>query len=177
MGSSKALDLPLSKIIFKTSFKIIFKKTSGSFKPLSTSRFDPYSWSKSNAKAAKHPKYSFNNSFKSLDSSYSSRCTSSRSGSLIPTRLFKGEPFHGFSNLVVLILIDVLLLCFSTLKLMHRPFDKERHDLHAFIFKISIFTKYSNVLQTSSSRNILLQPSHPQTFYRSWSTTSTVWNV
>ena len=39
---------------------------------------------------------------------------------------------------------------------MHRPFDKGKHDVHAFIFKTFVFTKHPTMFQTSSSRNIFL---------------------
>ena len=109
----------------------------------------------SKAKAAKNHKSSFKTSFKPSDYSSSCRSTSSRIRNLIPTRLSNGEQLHVFHNPAIWILIAVLLFYLSILT-FHSPFDKEKHNIHAFIFKTSVLTKHPTMFQTSTSRNISL---------------------
>ena len=124
MRSNKTLD--------SSSSKIISKKTLGSFNTFSFSCLGLSSYRKYKAKAAKHHKSSFKNSFKPSDHSCSSR---SRNVSLISTMLVNGDPFHISQDLEFWVLIAMSLLYFSILKLMCCPFDKVRCDLHAFMLK------------------------------------------
>ena len=144
MECNKTLDLPSSKKIFN--------KTLGLSKPFSSSCLGPSSCRKPKAKAAKHQKSSFKPSFKPPDSSYSSTSSKHRSGSLISTRLFNEEPFHVFHDQKFCVLIAILLFYIYSLKILHRPLDKGKYNLHVFIFKTSTFTKHSNMFQTSSSQ-------------------------
>lgn len=127
LESSKTLDF--------SSSRIIYKKTSGSFKIFSSSYLCLCSWRKSKAKAEKHPQSSFKNSFESPCSSYSSTFASSRDMNLISTRLANGEPFHVFYDSEVCVLITLLLFYLFILKLIRQPFDKVKKDLHAFMLK------------------------------------------
>ena len=121
MGFNKTLDLPSSKTIHK--------KTLGAYETFSSSYLGTSSCSKPKVKATKQFKSSFKTSFKSSSCTYSSSSTSSRTRILIPSMLANGEQLHVFSDTTVLVLISVLLFYLSTLKLLHRPFDKGKENI------------------------------------------------
>ena len=73
--------------------------------------------------------------FEPPDSSFSSECTSSRDMNLMTTRLANGETFNAYHDPEFWIFIALLLFYLSIAKILHRHFDKVRHDLHTFMLR------------------------------------------
>ena len=125
--SNKNIDLP--------STKIIFKKQLWAYETFSSSYLGSCSYIKSKVKAATHVKLSFNTSFKSSDSAYSSDSTSYTNMSLFSNYASKWLSISHLFQLNSLLPNWCSTFILSTLNILHRLLDKEKPNLYSFILK------------------------------------------